>query len=717
MEGPTNSNNTTKKSHVKMDKILALYKNVIKKCSLPVSGFILNIAGPNLAIKSSWSQRNIERKVAIRSELTQFVNYETKNIQTLTSTDISSELLISYSPSGSYRALFRQIPASVNTPKKQHLEIWKENFLWKIFDLANYNIHGDVATDMEFSSLQWSTCETKLMYVAEKRLPKVEPFLPLKCSGKIDEDTKKGCEYDLVEDWGEQMSGKCTPLPYICDLEQESISLAAGCPEDHSFGQAVWAPDGGVVAVAWSNVPWRFGNMFCTHRLSWIIHIKTDGSYRKLSRDNQAVRCPKFSPDMKFLIWLEREVGGPHHTCHRLVSYDWKTEKSTIIVDIVKDSITISDGQQFYGFYSKTLQPRCWLPDNETLIINTVQRASIKPYLVNIVTKTIRAVSDDSNDSFNFGFIDICKDFVLCYRSSLGTPPSLLLGKISNTDAINWITLLEQESIGNFKTGILRLDANCEVESASKFSAIYMVPDDVINAPLVVWSHGGPHSAFTNGFIIFANFLASLGFGMVLTNIRGTVGAGQASVNFLLGKVGKTDVRDTQQAAEAVLKMFPTQLSPDKCLLFGGSYGGFLSLHMAGRYPSFYKSCVALNPPCDLATFLESDIPDWPLVEAGFSFEPTLQLTAKMFEALMSKSPIIYAPSMTVPVLFLLGKKDVRAPIHQSLCYYRQLKIKGVKTRALVYDDNHSITQLPHEVDYEINSVLWFLENIEHVME
>lgn len=60
--------------------------------------------------------------------------------------------------------------------------------------------------------------------------------------------------------------------------------------------------------------------------------------------------------------------------------------QSTIIVDIVKDSITITDGQQFYGLYSKTLQPRCWLSDNETLIINTVQRASIKPYLVNIGT-------------------------------------------------------------------------------------------------------------------------------------------------------------------------------------------------------------------------------------------------------------------------------------------------------------------------------------------
>lgn len=76
-----------------------------------------------------------------------------------------------------------------------------------------------------------------------------------------------------------------------------------------------------------------------------------------------------------------------------------------------------------------------------------------------------------------------------------------------------------------------------------------------------------------------------IGFGIVMPNYRGSVGAGQASVDFLLGKVGKTDVRDSQQAAEAVLKMFEGQLSSEKCLLFGGSHGGFLSLHLAGQYP------------------------------------------------------------------------------------------------------------------------------------
>lgn len=85
------------------------------------------------------------------------------------------------------------------------------------------------------------------------------------------------------------------------------------------------------------------------------------------------------------------------------------------------------------------------------------------------VNKTIKALSDDSEDSFNLGFLDIYKDLVLCYRSSLDTLPSLLLGKLSGTGVIDWLTLLEQESIiSGFKTGVLRLDADCEAESMSE---------------------------------------------------------------------------------------------------------------------------------------------------------------------------------------------------------------------------------------------------------
>jgi acylaminoacyl-peptidase len=71
---------------------------------------------------------------------------------------------------------------------------------------------------------------------------------------------------------------------------------------------------------------------------------------------------------------------------------------------------------------------------------------------------------------------------------------------------------------------------------------------------------------------------------MIMVNYRGSVGSGQASVDFLLGRVGTTDVEDMHQAAKHVLANNPN-ISSEKCVLFGGSHGGFLVLHLSGQFP------------------------------------------------------------------------------------------------------------------------------------
>ncbi|KAL1132332.1 hypothetical protein AAG570_010288 [Ranatra chinensis] len=203
---------------------------------------------------------------------------------------------------------------------------------------------------------------------------------------------------------------------------------------------------------------------------------------------------------------------------------------------------------------------------------------------------------------------------------------------------------------------------------------------------------------------------------MLMVNYRGSIGSGQSSVDFLLGRVGTTDVSDMHQVVCQVIKE-NTHLDPNKCVLFGGSHGGFLVLHLSGQYPSEFKSCVALNPVVDLPTFSGSDIPDWAVVEAGFDYTPTLELTSEMFEKMRKASPIQYVPQVEAPTLLLLGKKDLRVPCYQGLAYYHALKARNVKTKVLMYDDNHPLSQTMHEADFAINTVLWFLENINHEIE
>lgn len=55
-------------------------------------------------------------------------------------------------------------------------------------------------------------------------------------------------------------------------------------------------------------------------------------------------------------------------------------------------------------------------------------------------------------------------------------------------------------------------------------------------------------------------------------------------MDYLLGKVGDTDVKDVHQATCEALKTFPC-LNQNAVVLSGGSHGGFLVAHLSAQYP------------------------------------------------------------------------------------------------------------------------------------
>ena len=76
-------------------------------------------------------------------------------------------------------------------------------------------------------------------------------------------------------------------------------------------------------------------------------------------------------------------------------------------------------------------------------------------------------------------------------------------------------------------------------------------------------------------------------------------------------------------------------------------------------------------------------------------------------------SPIRYVSQVKAPTLLLVGKVDRRVPPSQSIEYYRALKLHGKKAKMLLYEDSHSLAQVPHDTDCLINTVLWFKESVE----
>ena len=66
----------------------------------------------------------------------------------------------------------------------------------------------------------------------------------------------------------------------------------------------------------------------------------------------------------------------------------------------------------------------------------------------------------------------------------------------------------------------------------SNFSSIY-VGSEVAEAPLIVWPHGGPHSAIPWAFSTDLYYFLDQGFSCLLINYRGSISQGISSSHYL----------------------------------------------------------------------------------------------------------------------------------------------------------------------------------------
>lgn len=707
--------------------------NLFKKAALVPglsSAWILQsgaLPGKSVTVISRWAQRNLERGKMVKFQQYHLFDSATAKATDMLPVDVSNETISRISNSDELRASLRDYPSN-GSGNKQYLEIWKHHQLYQNYDLSALDVHGEVYTDEEFSSLEWSPCETKVIYIAERKVPKSEPFYKPKPQDSKENDPEKapqkGEEYTYRDEWGETLVGKHQPVVVVCDLNSELLTVLDAIPSEYSPGQVIWTPDGkGIVGVGWKNEPRRLGLVYCTNRESVIFHLSLEnGEFSILSQSNsQAVRSPRFSPDGQYLVWLQGEAGGPHHAGLKLMCCLWETRKVSTVIDLVKSQIKIVNGKLFNGIYSLKLPHRCWSTDSNRLFFSTPQRFRVISYVVDISNGEITELEwpVDGPTKGSGTILDVSQDMIVMSRSSLRVPAGLVLGNLppaGQEHTIKWMPItswVAPSDLQNCEVQYISLLAENSSDSVRNFNALYVGPHGKPDGsvPLIVYPHGGPHSMFTDEYSLNVRLMVTLGYGVLLVNFRGSIGLGEDSVHFLPGRVGDADVKDVHQAKNFALKEFSC-LNPKKCVLFGGSHGGFLVTHLSGQYPNDYCAVVARNPVVDIASMTSiSDIPDWCYTEAGYLYNPASIASIESLAAMRQCSPIQHIANVKAPTLLMLGKKDLRVPFSQGMAFYHTLHANGVITKVHVYDDVHGLGTVPVEMDNIINSMLWFGEH------
>ncbi|KAM6981543.1 acylamino-acid-releasing enzyme isoform 2-T2 [Tautogolabrus adspersus] len=613
---------------------------------------------------------------------------------------VSGELLSGLSPLQGLRAVVMEIAGH------QLLEIWDQHGIWKCLNLTALNKHGRVYHDAQFGCLSWSECENKLLYLAEK-------------SKNTSMETQDRSVY--CEDWGEGLTNKSAPVICVVNLQSGSISVLQGVPTDVSPGQALWAPDSqSVIFVGWYHKPFRLGLRFCSNRRSALFKLDLDGNCECLTGDNLSVSCPRMSPDKSTLIYLQGQVFGPHSQCLSLQQLDLKSGKTSTLLDVVNRP----QPGEFAGLY-EALARCCWSADSQRVVFSSACRNWKSLFLVDRSTNKVTSLSDNLSDlSKLYGswkLLTVQKDLMVVCCSSPNTPPTLRVGFLPLAgEAVTWHTLQKPLMTFDFHWTVLDVTPPPEEDnthySGLDFGAVLVKPSHPLHeakTPLVVFIHGGPHSQFPAEWNITAAGLTKLGFAVLMVNYRGSTGFGQDSILSLIGQIGSQDVKDVQAAVLTALRMDIT-LDPKRLAVIGGSHGGFLSCHLVGQYPDFYRVCAARNPVINAATLLgTSDIVDWRYSSVGFQYSYDLIPTAEALAAMLESSPITHAAQIKAPVLLMLGARDRRVSPHQGLELYKVLKSRESPVRLLWFpEDGHSLSRVDTQADCFLNTVLWLQQHL-----
>jgi dipeptidyl aminopeptidase/acylaminoacyl peptidase len=221
--------------------------------------------------------------------------------------------------------------------------------------------------------------------------------------------------------------------------------------------------------------------------------------------------------------------------------------------------------------------------------------------------------------------------------------------------------------------------------------------------PLIVNSHGGPHSAVGYSFDFKKQFFAANGYFVLDTNFRSSTGYGDAFKWATWGEWGKKDGEDVVSGIDHVLKAYP--IDPKRVGHVGHSYGGFMGNWLITQYPDrFAAAAVGAGISNWISDYGTADI--YRTKETEF-FGTPWEKEAR--DRMIAQSPLTHAGRVKTPTLFIHGEVDQRVPYEEGEQMYFALKRRGVPAKMIQYEGQpHGIAGHWNNVHRLLNELRWF---------
>jgi dipeptidyl aminopeptidase/acylaminoacyl peptidase len=198
--------------------------------------------------------------------------------------------------------------------------------------------------------------------------------------------------------------------------------------------------------------------------------------------------------------------------------------------------------------------------------------------------------------------------------------------------------------------------------------------------PLILEIHGGPFGNYNVGFnYMFQNFAAN-GFVVLVTNPRGSTGYGSEFINGIDHNYPGPDYDDLMAGVDTVVGR--GYIDTTRMYVSGCSGGGVLSSWVIGHTDRFAAAAVR----CPVIDWISmAGHTDIPLFTYSFFKKPFWEDPSDW----LSHSSLMSVGKVTTPTLLMTGVLDRRTPMPQTEEYYSALKVRGVPTKLLEFNDEY----------------------------
>ncbi len=215
--------------------------------------------------------------------------------------------------------------------------------------------------------------------------------------------------------------------------------------------------------------------------------------------------------------------------------------------------------------------------------------------------------------------------------------------------------------------------------------------------PLVYYIHGGPQGQERPDFAWFSmpfiQYLTLNGFAVFVPNVRGSTGYGYSYMKHVVRDWGGADRLDHVHAMTEVLPK-DARIDVSRAGVVGRSYGGYMTLTLASRYPELWSAAIDMFGPYDLLTFASRVPETWkPFMKMLVGDPETEQ------DFLTERSPRTYIEQVTAPMLVVQGKNDPRVIEQESRELVEKLREIGKEVDYLMFpDEGHDVLKYENRV-------------------